>query len=727
MNRQKKTTLNNLPQSPIFILLFLIIHFPLLHAQYPNLDFSNGDFSNWKCYQANSCEKEANEYDFFLFISIPATFSERHTIITDIHAKDKNACSDLALVPNGYDRCARLDNDTWGGNATSIRYTFTVDSSCYCFLIHYAAVLEFAHHESYKESRFGIRFQDTSGSMLPVNCTEVCIADTFQMTRCGERVYWKDWDVLFANLFPWIGKTVELVIYSSDCGSGGHFGYGYALCEAIPAQLHQYYCSEEQIIRLTAPDGFAAYEWRDSSGNPLSSNQYVRQIAQDGARYTCLVKTGKENESYTIHVTTHRTTVNAGFTFTCDTLNMKLHLKDTSRADGTGIANLQWKIFDRDSIQLYTSSDTVVDYCLPDTGNYTITLTAYAPNGCTSTRSLQLHLPAVTAIGIDSVKVSLAQHTAGGTAIPSNDEISIRTEARLFNRGNTDVKQLTACMEVYGEDGTLLKQTSNPLSRLNKQTDTVSAITSTIHVPEYEKTFRVKVYISAPDLMDTDRSDDTLETMFTYRTGVTDASVDSIILPEQRPYTAGSLQQFKASIGNPGTQLLKNIILNADVLDSGFTELRLMQKKIDTLGAQSHREITFPGCTLPDQEGTYLLRVYVSHVYGDNNAANDTLWNVFEVQRPDAINNQEETLWQLGQNIPNPADRQTLIPITLPTAGTIRMRLYAANGQLLLRSEQELPSGQSLLPVKTEGFASGTYFYSVEYNGQRKIGKMNVR
>ena len=82
--------------------------------------------------------------------------------------------------------------------------------------------------------------------------------------------------------------------------------------------------------------------------------------------------------------------------------------------------------------------------------------------------------------------------------------------------------------------------------------------------------------------------------------------------------------------------------------------------------------------------------------------------------------------WQLGQNIPNPAAGKTMVPVTLPEPGTVRLQLFAADGRLLYRSEHAVAEGKSLLPLDLAGYAAGIYYYSVEYKGERKVRKMVV-
>ena len=133
------------------------------------------------------------------------------------------------------------------------------------------------------------------------------------------------------------------------------------------------------------------------------------------------------------------------------------------------------------------------------------------------------------------------------------------------------------------------------------------------------------------------------------------------------------------------------------------------------------------GCKVPSGSSRCLLQVFIPSL--DSNAADDTLevWcPIRMVTDTTAVPDWKGCGWQLGQNIPNPAAGRTLVPVTLPEAGAVRLQLFAADGRLLYRCELELPSGKSLLPLETGRYASGVYFYSVEYKGERKVRKMQV-
>ncbi|MBQ2488484.1 MAG: T9SS type A sorting domain-containing protein [Bacteroidales bacterium] len=523
------------------------------------------------------------------------------------------------------------------------------------------------------------------------------------------------------DLRPYIGQKLELIFFASDCGQSttGHFGYAYVVAECRPAKIDVQYCSSDKIARLSAPDGFVSYVWTDSAGNGVGSQQYIRlKEAKEGTVYYCRMKSSSGSYS-NLSATIRRTTVNADFTCKLDTAGLKLHLENTSLVTGSKISRWNWEISGRDTGTLFVSGDSVVDCCIPDTGSYTVSLTAYAENGCAATRSVRLLVPVAAAVCVDSILVPRTPAHTGGSKIDPKVLIS--------NRGNFDVAKVVVYAEVYGEDGVLLKRLSGQLQSLPKHSGKVFSFPNPYQVPMYGDTYRVKVFVDAVDF-DADWSDDTLETVFGCRMDVTDFSLDSIVQPEHVPHLSGTSRRIQVGVSNRGSTDLRNVLLYAEVLDSGFTVIRRMQCYMDTLSSGRRRMVSFPSVyQVPDSDDIYLLRIYASRVQGDADASNDTLWEVFEILHDDAVEEYVGNGWQLGQNIPNPAAGRTLVPVTLPEAGAVRLQLFAADGRLLYRGELELPSGKSLLPLETGRYASGVYFYSVEYKGERKVRKMNVK
>jgi hypothetical protein len=73
--------------------------------------------------------------------------------------------------------------------------------------------------------------------------------------------------------------------------------------------------------------------------------------------------------------------------------------------------------------------------------------------------------------------------------------------------------------------------------------------------------------------------------------------------------------------------------------------------------------------------------------------------------------------FSVGQNIPNPANGITLIPVYIPNSGEMMYRVSNSLGQTIYTSKKNGVSGQNHIALDTEPLEAGIYFYSVEYNG----------
>jgi hypothetical protein len=86
----------------------------------------------------------------------------------------------------------------------------------------------------------------------------------------------------------------------------------------------------------------------------------------------------------------------------------------------------------------------------------------------------------------------------------------------------------------------------------------------------------------------------------------------------------------------------------------------------------------------------------------------------------------ENSLFTLGQNIPNPSKGNTLIPFELKESGKVQFRLINQLGQQLFESENYFDLGKQQIDLNTENYPAGIYFYSIEFKGKRLLNKMIV-
>jgi hypothetical protein len=135
--------------------------------------------------------------------------------------------------------------------------------------------------------------------------------------------------------------------------------------------------------------------------------------------------------------------------------------------------------------------------------------------------------------------------------------------------------------------------------------------------------------------------------------------------------------------------------------------------------------------TVPD-DSVYTLTVFITDMYGnpvDHFRTNDTARVVRRTVRVGdtiSIEHIEGNAIGMEQNIPNPAKGITRIAYSLPTDGEVTFRVYTVSGQELFTQVVETTSGKHRLELNTTSLASGVYFYSMEFKGQRIVKRMSV-
>jgi hypothetical protein len=81
-----------------------------------------------------------------------------------------------------------------------------------------------------------------------------------------------------------------------------------------------------------------------------------------------------------------------------------------------------------------------------------------------------------------------------------------------------------------------------------------------------------------------------------------------------------------------------------------------------------------------------------------------------------SINENQKSTFFVGQNIPNPANVVTAIPVKIVEAGIIHISIYSMTGHLLEQISHTLLPGEHSIPLQTRHLAEGVYLYSVKQN-----------
>ncbi|MBQ6666688.1 MAG: hypothetical protein IJM65_01075 [Bacteroidales bacterium] len=181
-------------------------------------------------------------------------------------------------------------------------------------------------------------------------------------------------------------------------------------------------------------------------------------------------------------------------------------------------------------------------------------------------------------------------------------------------------------------------------------------------------------------------------------------------------------------VANIGNMEADNIIIHVMVINDSNRVVDSISENISHMAINETKNHDFTMTyKVPDYTGKYTLRAYVEAFDGDTIQSNDTIAKQFRCYRDSVgIRDAEQLDWSLGQNIPNPASSVTAIPFTLPQAGSVRISVMAANGQVIFRQETEAEAGSNRIEVDASDWAAGVYYYTMEYRGQRITRKMNI-
>lgn len=127
--------------------------------------------------------------------------------------------------------------------------------------------------------------------------------------------------------------------------------------------------------------------------------------------------------------------------------------------------------------------------------------------------------------------------------------------------------------------------------------------------------------------------------------------------------------------------------------------------------------------------GTGFLTMPLNSVdapWNDNNDANNQT-SIVEVENyynPDGISDVATNGMTLDQNVPNPFTADTRIEFSIPTPGQVRFFVMDAVGRLVYQSIGDFSEGDHSITFGKQLNSTGTYFYGIEYNGERLMRKM---
>ncbi|QQS38358.1 MAG: T9SS type A sorting domain-containing protein [Ignavibacteriales bacterium] len=106
-----------------------------------------------------------------------------------------------------------------------------------------------------------------------------------------------------------------------------------------------------------------------------------------------------------------------------------------------------------------------------------------------------------------------------------------------------------------------------------------------------------------------------------------------------------------------------------------------------------------------------------------------TVQKFFDLYQPELVNIHYEypkpEYYYIGQNYPNPFNPSTKIKYELPVSGLVTLKVYDILGNVVeTLVNQEQTAGEYEVEFKSEGLASGIYFYQISSREFTRTKKM---
>ncbi|NOT52600.1 MAG: T9SS type B sorting domain-containing protein [Chitinophagaceae bacterium] len=250
----------------------------------PNIDFERGDFTGWTCYVGGvSAAGGVNTINLY---SSGGPVPDQHTMYSRvIDGGTRDYYGDFPVMcPNGSNYSMKLGNTSGEARAEGLSYEFTIPAgqNTYSLIYHYAVVFQDPNHQPYEQPRLELEVTNVTDNEL-ITCSSFTffpngspLPGFFQSPNSDTTAVWcKDWSAVTINLNNKAGKTIRLFFKTGDCTFRRHFGYAYIDVNTGCSSefTGATYCPDDTTVSVTAPHGYQAYTWYNSTFTQVLGNQ----------------------------------------------------------------------------------------------------------------------------------------------------------------------------------------------------------------------------------------------------------------------------------------------------------------------------------------------------------------------------------------------------------------------------------------------------------------------
>ncbi len=307
---------------------------------------------------------------------------------------------------------------------------------------------------------------------------------------------------------------------------------------------------------------------------------------------------------------------------------------------------------------------------------------------------------------------------SGGTSSCVLKGSSVQQTVTVKNTGNMDIPAIELILNVIA---------SSPQYIYKSLSGTLSPGDSvTVTLDNYAVPSEVEYFVNITAYMSCDSAIANHSVMLRECVEMDDLSLLRFVRPEAAEIDSVGQEKVVAVHLKNGSDMIDyhDVVISA-VIEANGAEIERIRDVIPVINYSDSTLFIFTSkYTVPD-EPVYTLKVYVNSV--DKYAMNDTISILRITTSINGLSKNASPGFILGQNIPNPANNNTMINYSIPESGEVIFRIHSMNGQLLYNKAVQPESGTNSIEINTSGLSAGIYVYSMEFKGQRITKRMSIK
>ncbi len=288
-----------------------------------------------------------------------------------------------------------------GGFVDQVAYPITYDPNS-SFISWRSAVVfagfdDPAHVTANQRPRFQVTILDhNTGDTLDLPCGRFDLfpGDGVTTWNAGpDNLQWKDWSITGMDLSRLTnisaGQQVDIVFQVHGCALGDHTGYAYVslVCQSMTVSISG--CEGNNTVQLTAPPGFATYEWQGpvcATCSPTTTTGSTLTVNNALSGWKYFLTMTSFYPSCTVRVldtTLHITSINPHFEVTPACVGLPSTFIDNSVINQHATSDRIWNFGDGTATVTVQTATVTHTYTTP--GSYLVSLTRTSSDPCSKT------------------------------------------------------------------------------------------------------------------------------------------------------------------------------------------------------------------------------------------------------------------------------------------------------------------------------------------------------